>query len=636
MDSETPPNMPRPASALFDAEGLRLVTDNLPALIAYIDRDERYQFVNQAFEARFSKPRSAFIGAKVRDILQPEIYQRVAPWIAAALAGESANFELDYQSADGGYILQIQYIPHRLRNGDVIGFFALMEDVTEDRQALKSLALSESNLARAQRLGNIGSWERDLDTDWISWSAQTAAIFGLDADQNGVTTAEFRSFIHPDDLSALNEVFDAVQRSGERYQVTHRIIRPDGMLRVVLETAEIERHKDDGGSRIIGVVQDITERVAAEEARRHTEDRLNSLVVNAHEAIIFVNSDMTITMFNRSAEQIFGYRCDEIIGAHVETLIPERFRPSHGGHIDGFLTSSDEQRLMRERGEITGLRRDGSEFPAEASISKLHFTDNLEMTVVLRDITERKLQDEKLRQHQRLEAVGLLTGGVAHDFNNLLTAILGSLELLNLNPDLDGPAKEMLDVAMRATNRGAELTDRLLSFSRQQTVSPGVTDVVQAIHDIKDLAERLVDPSISIETTAATGLWPAMVDAAQLENALLNLMINARDAMPEGGSLKIAAMNCEIAQRQIADLPELAPGAYVALSVIDDGIGIPADTLGRVFEPFYTTKDIGKGSGLGLSMVFGFAEQSQGGVTISSQVGQGTTVTIYLPVAETP
>ncbi|MBC8241485.1 MAG: hypothetical protein H8E30_13565, partial [Alphaproteobacteria bacterium] len=212
-------------------------------------------------------------------------------------------------------------------------------------------------------------------------------------------------------------------------------------------------------------------------------------------------------------------------------------------------------------------------------------------------------------------------------------AVLGGLECLNLSADLDAQTKEMIDVARRATNRGAALTDRLLSFARQQPLSPGVTDIAQTVHNVQNLARRLVDPAIEIKISVADGLWPAMADAAQLENALLNLMINARDAMSEGGILAFAAVNRQVEANELINLPALPLGPYVALSVTDTGSGIAEDDLKRVFEPFFTTKEMGKGTGLGLSMVFGFAEQSNGGLDIESQVGQGTTVTIYLPAA---
>jgi PAS domain S-box-containing protein len=629
-------NAEAPGNSIFDSEGLRLITDSLPAMIACIGKDKRFRFVNRAFETRYSRPRTEIIGKMMHEILPVDVYRTAVPWIAKTMAGEAASFEVEYIADDGASTLWVQYIPRMAENGDVLGFFALIEDVSETRGAIDDLARKQASLERAQRVGNIGSWERDLVSDRIDWSVQTFAIFGLKADRGGVTQAEFRRYVHPDDLGELNRKFTAAVQSGSPYDLTHRIIRPDGVIRVVHETAEIIPGEDGKMGHLIGVIQDVTERAEAETAKRQTVERLDSLLENAFEAIISIDGNLKITLFNRGAEDLFGYRADEIIGAHVETLIPDRFRRTHGDHVAAFAASPVRRRIMQERSEIVGRRRDGSEFPAEASISKLHLEGATEMTALLRDVSQRKLQEEKLRQHQRLEAIGLLTGGVAHDFNNLLTAIVGSLELLNLNPALDAPSREMIDVALRATNRGAALTDRLLAFARQQPLSPGVTDIVQALHEVQDLARRLVNPGIEIKLSVADGLWTAMADAAQLETALLNLMINARDAMPEAGNLTFAAVNRQIEAGELIKPPALAPGPYVALSVTDTGSGISEDDLKQVLEPFFTTKEVGQGTGLGLSMVFGFAEQSNGGLDIESQVGRGTSVTIYLPAAITP
>jgi signal transduction histidine kinase len=283
---------------------------------------------------------------------------------------------------------------------------------------------------------------------------------------------------------------------------------------------------------------------------------------------------------------------------------------------------------MAERGEIAGLRKDGTEFPVEASISKLDLGEQRIFTVTLRDVSERKRAEEHLRQAQKMEAIGQLTGGIAHDFNNLLGVILGNAELLS---DRLGEDDRQIRALLRATTRGAELAQRMLAFSRQQPLQPRAIDVGVLADGMMDLLRRTLGETIAIKITVAEDLWTATADPGLVENALLNLAINARDAMPDGGTLIVEAGNVTLDETYAAARDDVAAGDYVLLSVTDTGTGMTPEVLSHVFEPFYTTKDVGEGSGLGLSMVYGFAKQSGGHIAIYSELGQGTTVNLYLP-----
>jgi signal transduction histidine kinase len=249
------------------------------------------------------------------------------------------------------------------------------------------------------------------------------------------------------------------------------------------------------------------------------------------------------------------------------------------------------------------------------------------------DITERRATENQLRHAQRMEAIGKLTGGVAHDFNNLLGVISGNLELADDSIGTEGELRRMIRTALRATERGATLTRSLLAYARQQPLMPQVVDVNGLVREMADLLRRTVPESIRIEVVADVGLWRCEADPGQLQNALLNLVVNARDAMPEGGRLTIESGNAKLDDDYAAVHAELEPGQYVMLAVSDTGIGMPPDVIARAFDPFFTTKEVGKGTGLGLSMVYGFAKQSRGHARIYSEVGQGTTVRLYLPRA---
>jgi nitrogen-specific signal transduction histidine kinase len=255
---------------------------------------------------------------------------------------------------------------------------------------------------------------------------------------------------------------------------------------------------------------------------------------------------------------------------------------------------------------------------------------------IIHDLTERKHTEEQLVQAQKMEAVGQLSGGIAHDFNNLLTVIVGNAEILSealtVRPDL----KKLADTIVSAGERGAELTQRLLAFSRRQTLQPAEVDCNRLVGGMKQILDRTLKEDISVTTTTEANLWTALADPAQLESAILNLALNSQDAMPNGGTLNVMTSNVQLDEQYQDRAPEVPPGRYVAVTVTDDGTGMPSEVRDRAFEPFFTTKEVGKGSGLGLSMVYGFVKQSNGHVTIYSEVGLGTTVRLYLPAAGDP
>jgi PAS domain S-box-containing protein len=394
---------------------------------------------------------------------------------------------------------------------------------------------------------------------------------------------------------------------------------------------------------------------------RVAETQISTILAIAADAIISLNEQMRITLFNDGACAMFGYAKDEIIGQPLDVLIPERFRGAHQMHVAEFSGSGIAARRMGERQEIFARRKDGSEFPAEASIAKQEIGGRRIFMVVVRDVTERKrdqaalastnselekrvaertreLEAEIMRreeaqsaliQAQRMEAFGQLTGGVAHDFNNLLTIVTGNLELLGDATQTEA-ARTLLKRATDAADMGAALTKRLLTFARRRRLSPQVLDLNELVLGLIEILKRTIGEPITLTTMLAGNLWKTRVDASEVENALLNLAINARDAMPNGGALIIETRNVGG-----AEVPFDTPGRdYILVSVSDTGEGMPPEVQERAFEPFFSTKEPGRGTGLGLSTVYGFAEQSGGHAKIVSEMGKGTTVNLYLPRAE--
>ncbi len=434
---------------------------------------------------------------------------------------------------------------------------------------------------------------------------------------------------------------------------------PDLALRTAAEEGRFEREgwrvRKDGtrfwahviidpirepSGRLIGfakITRDLTERKLAQEALKRSEEHLRLLIQGVTDyAIYMLDSDGRVTSWNAGAERIKGYRADEIVGEHFSRFYTDEER-ANGEPQKALETALREGRFEKEAWR---QRKDGTRFWANVVIDPIRTEsgDVIGFAKVTRDMTEKRqaqLALEQAReaffQAQKIEAIGQLTGGVAHDFNNLLTAVLGSLELLRKRLPDDPKIRRLLDNAVQGAQRGASLTQRMLAFARRQDLHTEAVDVVDLVRGMSDLLERSLGPGITIDTRFPLTLNPVLADANQLELALLNLALNARDAMPEGGAITIAAHEEAVAP---GGARELEPGRYVCLSVADTGEGMDEAVLARAPEPFFTTKGVGKGTGLGLSMVHGLAEQLGGRLVLKSRPGEGTIADIWLPLAQ--
>jgi PAS domain S-box-containing protein len=327
---------------------------------------------------------------------------------------------------------------------------------------------------------------------------------------------------------------------------------------------------------------------------------------------------------NPATLRLYQMSREEVIGRTVDDIFPTERAAELNGHLAEALRRNVPYRYSRRNG--------GATVEAVATPMPVQPGQNRRLAVTARDVTERQNLEEQLRQAQKMEAVGQLTGGIAHDFNNLLQGISGSLDRVQhrIAQGRLGDVDRFLNAAIESAGRAAALTHRLLAFSRRQTLDPRPTDVNRLIGGMEDLVRRTVGPNISLQVVGAGGLWPTRVDAPQLESALLNLCINARDAMPDGGKLTIETANKWLDERAAGER-ELPPGQYVSLCVTDTGTGMPPEVVERAFDPFYTSKPLGQGTGLGFSMIYGFARQSGGQVRIYTEVGKGTTMCLYLP-----
>ena len=395
----------------------------------------------------------------------------------------------------------------------------------------------------------------------------------------------------------------------------------------------------DPSGRLIGfakITRDITERKAAEEALRESEDRFRLLVQSVTDyAIYMISPTGVITNWNTGAERIKGYKREEIVGSNFAVFYTEEDR-AKDMPAQTLATAATEGRFEQESWRV---RQDGTRFWAHVVVDAIRDEAGklLGFAKVTRDITERKLAAEALEranaalfQSQKMEAIGQLTGGIAHDFNNLLAVISSSVDVLTTRAQNYADTK-VLDAIRRAVERGALMTQQLLSFARQQPLKVEKYDLNAVISSFEPVLRRAGNFAIEMEIRLTRHVKTVLLDAARFEAALLNLVVNARDAMPVGGKLVVAVENVELGSVEVGGLE---PGAYVRVSVADTGSGMPPAVAARAFEPFFTTKEVGKGTGLGLSQVYGFIAQSGGDVVIDSEEGTGTTVSMYLPVVE--
>jgi PAS domain S-box-containing protein len=496
----------------------------------------------------------------------------------------------------------------------------------------------EQQLRIAQSAGGVGTFEHVQGFATVSVSDQFCKLLGLRGSAE-LPVPTINAVVHPDDPRIIEAGIEGPAAAG---RMELRILRRDtGEERWLCKVCEFLGDSEDLGARISGVIYDITDAKRTEAALRTLNETLESRVAERtreRDQIWRVSRDLLGVAdaqgrwisINPAWTSFLGWPEHRIIGGSFNWLLHEddQARASHA-----LATAAASQTTIAFE---TRLRH------ADGGYRWLSWTavpGNGQLYCVGRDVSAERAtasalreMEEKLRQSQKMEAVGQLTGGLAHDFNNLLTGISGSLELVQLRisqgrvDDVDRYVKAAQD----ASRRAAALTHRLLAFSRQQTLDPRPTDMNQLNAGMEELIRRTVGPAIAVEVAGDPALWLCFVDANQLENALLNLCINARDAMPDGGRLRVFTQNASLGL-DAAEKADLPAGDYVKLSVQDTGVGMTRDVMSRAFDPFFTTKPIGQGTGLGLSMIYGFVQQSGGHVQISSEVGQGTTVSVLLP-----
>ena len=546
---------------------------------------------------------------------------------------------------------------YRTLQGKPARMLGIISDITERKTAEEALRASEARFQLALDAASaVGTWDWDVKNDLVYADARVAKLYSVDRERAaaGAPIAEFIDGIHPGDRERVGEEIRRAIETANEFESEYRFLSSGGSVRWVLARGRAHYDEDGEVTRFPGVTVDITERMAAEQRLRVSEAGFQGIVNSIDQMIWSTRPDGYHDYYNDRWYEYTGVPKGSTDGEEWNGMFhPEdqdrawnvwRHSLATGEpyHIEYRLRhrSGDyrwvlgrAQPVRGEEGQITrwfGTCTDIQEI-VEAREVLARSREDLDRLVVERT-AELEQTQEALRQSQKMEAVGQLTGGIAHDFNNMLAVVIGSLDLLGRRIGVHDPrARRYVDAAADGARRAALLTQRLLAFSRQQPLRPESIDANKLVAGMSDLLRRSLGSDVHLETVLAGELWRTHADPNQLENVILNLAVNARDAMPEGGRLTIETQNTHLDTRYVAAELGVSAGQYVLIAVTDTGFGMPAEVIAKAFEPFYTTKEVGKGTGLGLSQVYGFVKQSGGHVKIDSEPGHGATVTIYLP-----
>ncbi len=498
-----------------------------------------------------------------------------------------------------------------------------LDALRESEQRFQAVASATADVA----------WDWDLKRSTVWWGEDVEQVFGHAREALASGPGGWAEHIHPEDRArVLDGIAAAIARRDRLWEDQYRFLRRDGTALHVEDRGRLILDENGQPARFVGGMRDVTERIEAQARIAELQQRLNTLVSEANVGIL-VHHEFRPILANAELARMLGYRdAAEILALDdIRVLFAEGERARLTGYYEARSAGREAPGVFA----VKGRRRDGTERDLENRAFRIDWGGKPAVCGMLTDVSERRVMQDRLLKSQRLEAMGQLTGGIAHDFNNLLTIILGNAEMLAETLAAESPLRPLAEMTRSAAERGAELTNRLLAFARRQALDPKATDVDALLGAMAAMLQRTLGEHVEIVLAPGQGVPPALVDAGQLENAILNLGINARDAMAGGGQLTIETASVFLERGAAETDADLVPGTYVMISVTDTGSGMSAEVLARAFDPFFTTKEVGKGSGLGLSMVYGFAKQSRGHVRIHSEPGRGTTVRLYLPPAVT-
>jgi PAS domain S-box-containing protein len=547
-------------------------------------------------------------------------------WKASLATGEPFDMVFPLRGADGVFHpFLTRVVPIRDSDGKVTRWFGTNTDISVLRKTEEALRDSEERLRLAQQVTRIGTFEWNVQTGVNHWTPELEAIYGLPPGGFAGTQRAWEELVH---LADRPEVVRRVEQALETgsFEAEWRVILPNGAVRWLFGRAWLFKNDSGESLRLIGVNIDITERKLAEEALQQKTELVNY----SHDAIITADKNRVIVTWNKGSEEIYGWTEAEALKNVMHRLL----------HTESPISIADiDQKLSRDGrwdGELVHTRRDGKQIIVESRQILRRDAAGVVIGVleINRDISDRKRLEDQFRQAQKLEGIGRLAGGVAHDFNNLLTVISGYAQMVLEDLAVQHPSREPLIEISKAAARASGLTRQLLIFSRRQVSEPRNIILNDLVRDFEKMLRRLIGEDINLVLSLDSRDDVIRADAGQIEQVILNLTVNARDAMPKGGTLSIETSSLladeEFAHKHLS----VRPGLYVVLMVSDTGVGMSPEVKAHLFEPFFTTKEAGKGTGLGLSTVYGIVKQSEGSIWVYSEPGRGTTFRILFPAVE--
>jgi len=596
-----------------------------------IDERARIAYVNDAACRVLGYDRDDLLGRSVAEVDPDSTLERWPSHWSELREKHALLFEGRHRTRDGRVFpveISANYFEYEGQGYDL----ALAHDITERKRAEEELRAAERRYRMAQAIGRVGNWEYNLKTTHFWGSGEARRLYGFDTEGPDFTTEEVERCI-PERARVHQALIDLVEK-GKPYDLEFEIL-PRGSSKplIISSIAQLQRDEEGQPSVVTGVIQDITERKQAEELLRERESFIRNVLDSVDEGFIVVDRSYRILAANRAFCNGVGHGMDGVVGRKCYEVSHRRDRPCDEGGVECAVRQVFEGGSAQTASHLH-LDREGAHRYVELRAYPILDPSGTVVSAIetITDVTERRKLQDQLTQAQKMEAIGTLAGGVAHDFNNILTVIIGyAYAVADALPPQD-PIQESVEQILEASGRAAQLTRGLLAFGRKQIMSPQPTDLNAVVRAVEKLLRRLIGEDIDLEIALAQGPLVAMADAGQIEQVLMNLAVNARDAMPEGGTLSIATSSARL-EEQRADGSGPEPCEYALISVSDSGTGMDEATRQKVFEPFFTTKAPGKGTGLGLAIVYGVVRQHGGSIDVRSEPGRGTTFEIRLPLS---
>ncbi len=619
---------------------LRMTIDAIPDLMFEVDADGRFYSYHMLSGDTLYAPPEVFLGKTVQDVLPAEPARIIMTALAQAVEKgrhRGATYSLALPGGQYWFELSISATPgEKLQSSRYI---VLARNITERKRTEESLRENGRLLSESQRIAHLGNWELDICTNEVTWSDETYRIFETDP-KTRISYETYVDAIHPDDRDRITAAYARSLKTHEPYEIGYRILLPGGRIKHVQGHSQSFYNPEGKPIRSIGTVQDITERTRSEDALRTSELKYRSLFEAAEDGIILLDSTGFVDC-NDAGARMYGISKWEVIGKAPTDFCPENQPDGRPSTEVALEKISAALKGTTQKFDWVSRRPDGTLFDVEITLSRIGDPGSTLMLSIVRDVTDRRRESEKnarlaaqLQQAQKMESVGRLAGGVAHDFNNMLGVILGHTDLALEQVDPEDPINEDLRGIQMAARRSADLTRQLLAFARKQTIALQILDLSETITGALNMLQRLIGENIQLKWSPTADLWPVKADPSQIEQILTNLCVNARDAIQDVGEIVLTAGNCMVDDHYCSTREGLTPGEYVRLEIRDTGGGMEKEVLEHIFEPFFTTKQMGKGTGLGLAMVYGAVRQNSGFIYVASELGYGTTFSIYLPRQE--